>query len=256
MNFSSIKNKILDVRVDNVDMNLTLKLCKKAIEKKELLHIVVLNVAKLIYARSKIDLFNIIEGADLVGADGIPIVWASRILGRKIPGRVNGTDLMHRLFYLSNKYRYSIYLFGAEQDVLERFKGIYEQKFPNIKIVGFQNGYFDRGNEYKLADQMRRSNADILFVAISSPYKEYFINKYKKFLGIPVIHGVGGSFDVVAGKIKRAPLWMQNYGLEWFFRLIQEPKRMWKRYLVTNFKFVILLFYYFLTQTSLKEYDD
>lgn len=111
--------------------------------------------------------------------------------------------------------------------------------FGELKVIaGYRNGYFEKNEEKQIAEDIADSGADILFVAMSSPQKEIFVNKYKKLMNVPFVMGVGGSFDVVAGKTKRAPLWMQKAGLEWFYRFIQEPRRMWKRYLVGNSKFI------------------
>ena len=123
---------------------------------------------------------------------------------------------------------------------MQKVKDIFEKKYKNLQIVGIRNGYFSSGQEMEIAEQIRRAKPDMLFVAFSSPKKEYWINKYLEKMEVPFVMGVGGSFDVVAGITDRAPGWMQRHGLEWFYRFIQEPKRMWKRYIVGNFKFVIL----------------
>ena len=113
-------------------------------------------------------------------------------------------------------------------------------KYPNLKIAGYHHGYF-WNDEEKIVQKIKNSRSQLLFVAITSPKKENFINKWKKDLNVNFVMGVGGTFDIVAGKIKRAPVWMQNNGLEWVYRIIQEPKRMWKRYLVTNTKYLLIL---------------
>ena len=235
------KTRILGIRVDLVDMQTTLDYVEDFIKKRTVNQIVVVNVAKVIRARANKFLRSIIEKADLAGADGIPLVWISKFFCYLIPGRVNGTDLMDKLITLSAKKGYSIYFLGAKEQVINKVVNIYKQKYPSLKIAGFRNGYFSEDEEEKVADEIKKSNADILLVGISTPKKEYFIYNYKNKMEVPVIHGVGGSFDVVAGVTKRAPKWMQNYGLEWLFRLIQEPGRMWKRYLVTNTKFILFI---------------
>ena len=119
----------------------------------------------------------------------------------------------------------------------QRFRNL--QQYPNLQIVGVRNGYFNPEDEEKMVEEMSASGADMMFVAFSSPKKEFWVNKYLKELRIPFVMGVGGSFDVVAGVTDRAPKWMQDHGMEWFYRFIQEPGRMWNRYIVGNWKFVL-----------------
>jgi len=232
---------ILGVRVDLVDLPQTLQLIENFINSGRPHQIVVVNVSKIVKAQYDNFLKKIINDADLVGADGIPVVWMSKLFKPVIPGRVNGTDLMKALVATAAQKGYSVYFFGAEDDVINKVVSFYSKKYPALKIAGARNGYFSEDEEIDIVKQIRKSNADIMFVGFGSPKKEIFINKYKYQMKVPVIHGVGGSFDVVAGKTKRAPIWMQKYGLEWFFRILQEPKRMLKRYLVTNSLFIIFV---------------
>mgnify|MGYP001046305636 CR=1 FL=1 len=232
---------ILGVRVDLVDLPQTLQLIENFIDSGRPHQIVVVNVSKIVRAQYDDFLKKIINDADLVGADGVPVVWMSKLFKPEIPGRVNGTDLMEALVAAAAQKGYSVYFFGAEDDVINKVVAFYSKKYPTLKIAGARNGYFSEDEEIDIVKQIRKSNADIMFVGFGSPKKEIFINKYKYQMNVPVIHGVGGSFDVVAGKTKRAPVWMQKYGLEWFFRILQEPKRMLKRYLITNFLFIIFV---------------
>tara|TARA_B100000780_G_scaffold155788_1_gene108971 strand:- start:128 stop:595 length:468 start_codon:yes stop_codon:yes gene_type:complete len=138
---------------------------------------------------------------------------------------------------------YKSFFFGASQEVVTKLVNIYKDQYSESIIAGQRNGYYDKSQEENIANKIADSGADILFVAITSPKKEIFLNKYKKQLqNVKFIMGVGGSFDVISGKVKRAPIWMQNFGLEWFYRFLQEPGRMWKRYLVGNLKFIYLVF--------------
>ena len=132
--------------------------------------------------------------------------------------------------------------FGATEEVVTKLVNIYKEKYSELIVADQRNGYYDKSQEENIANKIADSGADILFVAITSPKKEIFLNKYKKQLqNVKFIMGVGGSFDVISGKVKRAPIWMQNFGLEWFYRFLQEPGRMWKRYLVGNLKFIYLV---------------
>jgi len=155
---------------------------------------------------------------------------------------VPGIDIMYGLLREANDKHYGIYFLGARREVLQEVIGIVRRDYPGIRVAGHRDGYFDEDEEESVAKNIRDSQADIIFVAISPPKKEIFLNKWHELMAVPICHGVGGSFDVLAGFTKRAPRWMQNSGLEWLYRLIQEPRRMWKRYLITNTIFLKLCF--------------
>ena len=233
---------ILGFYIDKMTLDECVRRLESIIPTRKPHHVVLLNAAKIVKAQYDPDLAQIIGSADLVGADGVPIVWASRILSQPLPGRVNGTDLMYRLIELSAQKGYRLYLLGAKQQVLERaIAALYEQ-YQCIRIAGYRNGYFESDEEERKAVQaIAASGADILLVGMSSPMKEKWVRRHFNQLSVPIIHGVGGSFDILSGSIKRAPKWMQQYGLEWFYRLCQEPGRMWKRYLFTNLVYTVLV---------------
>lgn len=204
-------------------------------------YIAVVNAAKVVKMRSDKELDQSVRSADLIGADGVPLVWASRLLGDPLPGRVNGTDLMYKLLEKANEKGYRIFFFGASADVLERVVERVNRDYPGVEIGGTHHGYFAPAEESAIVSQIQASRSDILFIAFGTPKKELWVKRYKSLMEIPVIHGVGGSFDILAGVVRRAPIWMQRNGLEWLFRVSQEPRRMWKRYLVTNTIFIVLL---------------
>ncbi len=205
-------------------------------------YISVVNVAKIVKMRSDLELNASVRSAALIGADGVPLVWASKLLGDPLPGRVNGTDLMYRLLEKANERAYRVFFFGASEEVLENVLRRVRRDYPGVIVAGAQNGYFKAEEEWNVANKIRESRADIIFIAFGTPKKEIWVRRYLDVMGVPVVHGVGGSFDVFAGLIPRAPVWMQKWGLEWFYRLLQEPRRMWSRYLVTNSVFIYLLF--------------
>lgn len=236
-----MKKQILGFSVDVLTMDETVSLIDKKIINQDLCQHVVINAGKAVQASHDSKLKDIINSCDIVNADGMSIVWASRFLGSPLPERVAGIDLMHRLVALSSERGYKIYLFGAKEEVVVKVKESFEAQYPNLQVVGYRNGYYTADDERDIVSHMKHSNADILFVGFSSPQKEKFLNKYMNQMGIPFCMGVGGSFDVVAGITKRAPFWMQKIGLEWFYRFLQEPRRMWKRYLVGNFKFCVIV---------------
>lgn len=236
------RSNILGFEVDRMTLDECVHYAEQAILSRRQLHIVLVNAAKIVKALSDPELAGIIRSADLVGADGVPIVWASRMLSWPLPGRVNGTDLMDRLIELSAEKGYGLYLLGARQNVIERVVKNLKRKYPNIRIVGYRNGYFQtKADMHHAVRKIAQSNADILLVGMGTPMKEKWVRSHIQELGVPVIHGVGGSFDILGGLTKRAPLWMQRYGLEWFYRLMQEPRRLWKRYLVTNVLYIFLV---------------
>ncbi len=202
-------------------------------------HIVLVNAAKLVKAQWDEELAAIIRKADLVGADGVPVVWVSKIFGNPLPGRLNGTDLMYRIFELSVQKGYRLYLLGARTQVIQKAVEHLKQMYPGIQIAGYRCGYFQDEEEIDSAIRtIAESKTDVLLVGMSSPMKEKFVRQYIDRFHVKIIHGVGGSFDILGGLTRRAPVWMQNYGLEWFYRLCQEPKRLWKRYLVLNSVFI------------------
>jgi N-acetylglucosaminyldiphosphoundecaprenol N-acetyl-beta-D-mannosaminyltransferase len=201
---------------------------------------VVVNVAKLVNMQDDAELAASVHACDIINIDGMGVVWGARLLGFDVPSRVAGVDLFDRLVQMSAERGFPIFLLGAEEDIVARVSSVLMAKYPSLTIAGHHHGYFWE-DEQTVVETIRRSGAKLLFVAITSPRKENFINRWKDQLGVDFVMGVGGTFDVVAGKVQRAPQWMQQSGLEWAFRVMQEPRRMWKRYAVTNSRFLLML---------------
>ena len=234
--------KLLGTYVDNYSIKDTLQIIDQTIKQNGNIHHVVVNAGKIVSLQNDLDLRESINKSDLINADGQAVVWASNFLGKPIKERVAGIDLMTNLVELSHNKNYKIFFFGAKEEIVKEVVDKYSKEYSSKIIAGYRNGYFNKEEELQIANQIANSGAHILFVAISSPTKENFLYQNKQILQkVNFIMGVGGSFDVVAGKVKRAPLWMQNFGLEWFYRFLQEPKRMWKRYLIGNSKFIVLV---------------
>ncbi|MGP5276132.1 WecB/TagA/CpsF family glycosyltransferase [Pseudomonas helleri] len=231
----------LNCPIDVSTMKETVSTIGQRIAKKEFTQHVVVNVAKLVNMRSDVALRDSVETCDIINIDGMGVVLGARFLGFNVPERVAGVDLFHELLEMSAEKDFSVFLLGATDDVVAKTAEKAKQLYPKLKISGYHHGYF-WDDEAAMVEKIRESGAQLLFVAITSPKKENFINRWRDQLGVDFVMGVGGTFDVVAGKVKRAPTWMQNYGLEWLYRVIQEPGRMWKRYLTTNCKFAVLLF--------------
>lgn len=233
---------LLKTYYDNLTIQQTLELINNAILKKKQIHHTVINANKVLLLQKNLELRTSVNSADIINIDGKGVLWAAKFLGKPVKERVAGIDLMLEVLRLAKDNNYKVYFLGAEEEVLQVLIKRCREKFSNNIIAGYRNGYFKNVEENLVVKEISESNAQILFVAMPSPKKENFLYKHKKmFEKVNFIMGVGGSFDVLAGTVNRAPLWMQNSGLEWFYRFIQEPKRMWKRYLIGNILFIILV---------------
>ncbi|MBL7700542.1 MAG: WecB/TagA/CpsF family glycosyltransferase [Chitinophagaceae bacterium] len=236
---------ILGTPIDNMTMQQTLNLIENAIETKKSVSHTVVNAGKIVLMHQDAQLKQSVVTADIINADGQGVVWASRILGQPIVERVTGIDLMDNLVALAYRKKYKIFFFGAKDVVLNKVIEHYSNKYSPDIVAGYRNGYFKKSDERSIAQQIADSGAQMLFVAITSPIKENFLYENRDLLQhVNFTMGVGGSFDVIAGHVKRAPLWMQHSGLEWAYRVYQEPKRMFKRYMVGNWKFMTLVLRY------------
>jgi N-acetylglucosaminyldiphosphoundecaprenol N-acetyl-beta-D-mannosaminyltransferase len=234
--------RFLGLEVDRLDMEATLARCERLIESGGPAQHVVVNAAKLVAMRRDGRLGDIVRRCAVVNADGQPIVWASRLLGDPLPERVTGCDLMERLLGRAEERGWRVYFLGAREDVLACALDRLRERFPHLIVCGSHHGYFDEAQEGDaICADIGDARPHLLFVAISSPKKEYWLAEHLTELDVPFGMGVGGSIDVVAGLVRRAPRWMQAAGLEWLFRLVQEPRRLARRYLISNAAFLILL---------------
>jgi len=233
--------RIFNIPIDAITMQESIEIIDQAIIKREIIHHEDVNASKIVFMAKDNLLNEAIVNCDIINADGQPVVWASKILGKPLPERVAGIDLMQNLVQLAHKKKYKVFFFGAKEEIVKKVVEKYSSQYSPEVIGGYRNGYFNESDEASIVKQIAESKSDMLFAALSSPKQEMFLYKYKDKLNTPFIAGVGGSFDVVSGLVKRAPVWMQNCGLEWFYRVCQEPRRMWKRYLVTNTIFIWML---------------
>ncbi len=227
-------------KVDNLNMEETLGVVEGFIHAGTPHQHVVVNVDKIVKANRDPALRQIINDCDLINADGMPVVWASRLLGKPLKERVTGVDLFEALMAQAAKKGWRVYLLGAREEVVSGVARLYPARYPGLTIAGYRNGYWKPEEEAQVVEQIAAARADILFVAISSPKKEAFLARYQAAMKIPFAMGVGGTFDVAVGLVKRAPVWMQNAGLEWFYRFLQEPRRMFRRYFIDDMAFVAL----------------
>jgi N-acetylglucosaminyldiphosphoundecaprenol N-acetyl-beta-D-mannosaminyltransferase len=233
--------EVLGCRVDRLDMAETVARCEQIVDSGRPGQQVSINVAKLVELRRDERMRAYVEQCALVSADGQPVVWASRLLGDPLPERVAGIDLMHELLALAERRGFRVFFLGARREVLERAVGVIREAHPGLEVSGYRDGYFADSEVDDVREEIRRAAPHILFVAMSSPRKEHWLSTHAASLGIPFAMGVGGSIDIVAGITTRAPRWMRRTGLEWFYRFLQEPLRMWRRYLVTNTVFALQL---------------
>jgi N-acetylglucosaminyldiphosphoundecaprenol N-acetyl-beta-D-mannosaminyltransferase len=232
---------VLGLPVDNLSMAETLDVVEGFVASGRPHQHVVVNVDKLVKARKDPELARIISRCALVNADGMPVVWASRLLGTPLKERVTGIDLFEALMERSAREGWRVFLLGAREEVVAQVRRIYEARYPGLVVAGHRDGYWTEGEEAEVAEQVRRARTDILFVAIPSPRKERFLGAWQPRMQVPFAMGVGGTFDVACGRIRRAPRPMQALGLEWLVRVVQEPRRMFRRYFVDSIPFFGML---------------
>lgn len=233
--------QLFGVPVQAATLSQALDTVHTAIMRRESLQIGVVNAAKIVNMKRDPKLREAVHDADVIYADGMSVVWASRILGKRLPERVAGIDLMTGVLKRGQQHQYRVYCLGANLQVVERVCDIIRSDYPGVVVAGWHDGYFSSDEEEAIAAAIRDAKPDVLFVAITTPKKEQFMARWGEFMMVPVVHGVGGSFDVVAGVVARAPESWRRLGLEWLYRVKQEPRRLWKRYLVTNVLFTKML---------------
>ncbi|KAF3883999.1 WecB/TagA/CpsF family glycosyltransferase [Tolypothrix bouteillei VB521301] len=244
--------QILNSSFDPVTIQETVNWAIRFIQEEKRGYICTVNVAILMMMENNKRLAKIINKAVLIVADGQPIIWTSRWLSAPLPSRVAGIDLIYELAAVAEQRQLGIYLLGGTTDVIADAAAKLQSKHPRLKI-SFDNGYFSSQQAAGRAEAIRQSGASILFVGMGVPRQEYFLEEHWENLGVNLAIGVGGSFDVIAGRKKRAPLWVQEVGLEWLYRLLQEPRRLWRRYLFTNLQFIYTLLQAFIHKSQKKQ---
>jgi N-acetylglucosaminyldiphosphoundecaprenol N-acetyl-beta-D-mannosaminyltransferase len=235
------RQELFGIPIDALTMSEAIARVEAAVRSRSRLRIGVVNAAKIVNMRRDPALRQDVVSSDMILADGASVVWASRVLGRPLPERVAGIDIMTRVLEDGDRRGYRVYCLGATEAVLAAVVARIAIDYPGVVVAGAQDGYFSGQQEQSVADAIRASRADVLFVAMTSPKKENFLGQWGDYVEVPVCHGVGGSFDVLAGKVRRAPALWQRLGLEWLYRVLQEPGRLWKRYLVTNTLFCLMV---------------
>lgn len=235
------RRQLFGLELDPMTREQVMGLTESSLQSNQRLLVGVVNAAKVVKLRQDGILRDSLLECDVLLADGQSVVWASRLLGQRLPERVTGIDLFEMMLGLAHRDGRSVYLLGATAEVLAEVERQIEVRWPGLRIAGSRNGYFEESQSAEIAADIAGSGADMLFLGMTSPKKEIFLGTFGASLDVPVQHGVGGSFDILAGLTKRAPDRWQRIGMEWAFRLLQEPGRLWKRYLTTNTAFLFLL---------------
>ena len=200
--------------------------------------VVTMNAGQLVAMQRDPALAAACRAGDLIVPDGVPVVWASSLVRQPLTARVAGVDLMEALLRRGGTEGLRIFLLGAREDVVAKLADKCTRDYPGLQVAGWRNGYFREADHPAVIELIRRSGADILFIGMPSPFKEVFAEQHRDDFNVSVIMGVGGSFDVLAGVIRRAPPSWQRVGMEWSWRLLMEPRKLWRRYLVTNTLFI------------------
>jgi N-acetylglucosaminyldiphosphoundecaprenol N-acetyl-beta-D-mannosaminyltransferase len=238
---STARAELLGLPFDSVTMDAAVDRCLAWCAGPRAPHtIITANSAIVCMMRRDEELRRACQAGDLIVPDGMSVVWASRIAGVVLPERVTGVDLMIRLLGAGAERGLRAYFLGAKPAVVSRLAASCARRFPGLEVVGYRDGYFSTDEQAAVVEEIRQGAPHLLFVGMPSPFKETWCERNRERLDVPVIMGVGGSFDVLAGRVRRAPLWVQSVGMEWSWRLMMEPRKMWRRYLTTNSEFLWL----------------
>lgn len=240
------KEMIFDINIDNVSIFEAIEIIDNLIkENNKYSYVLTPNVDHVVKIQKDKEFHKIYKEADLVLADGMPIVWVSKILKRPLKEKVSGSDLFPKLCGYASEKGYSVFFLGGLEGVAQKAAEVLKEQYPKLNVVGTYCPPFGFENDdienQKIIQKIKESKPSIIFVGVGAPKQEKWIyNNIHKYQ-VPVSLGIGASFDFVAGTAKRAPVWMQNIGLEWFYRFINEPRRMFKRYFIDDMKFINIL---------------
>jgi len=227
--------RVTGVRVDSVTLRETLHHIERFIAEGKPRRIVTVNLEYLRHARSSPGFREALEAADLAVADGMPLLWASRLFRRRLPERIAGVDLAEQCARLAAEKGYRLFLLGAGPGVAQSTAKVLRERYPGLTVVGCYTppiGDFSPEEEERIRQAIAVAKPDILLVALPTPRQELWNYANARRWNVPVVIGVGAAFDMLSGEVSRAPMWMRRRGLEWSFRLVMEPRRLWKRYLL------------------------
>jgi N-acetylglucosaminyldiphosphoundecaprenol N-acetyl-beta-D-mannosaminyltransferase len=232
--------RIVGLPIDPVSMESALGHLETYIAEKTPRHVVTADASMAVIARRDPDLRAIVERADLVTPDGFGILWAARLLRLPIAHKVSGVDLVGELCRLSSKKGYRLFFLGAGRGVADQAAENLRARYPGAQIVGTNDGFFLPEANAEVVARIAAARPDVVLVAFGIPRQEKWITKHKEEIGASVYIGIGGSFDVYSGLVKRAPVWMQNHGLEWLYRLCANPKKIKKVMTLPRFALLAL----------------
>ncbi|RDH44963.1 WecB/TagA/CpsF family glycosyltransferase [Zooshikella ganghwensis] len=235
---SSNKSLLLGIPFANINRHRALDIVTKTLDQRSSSNLFFINAHCLNTAYSNSEYKKALQKASIVLPDGSGVSYACKILGGHLTENLNGTDLFPYLCTLFSKKNKSIYLLGAKPGTVDQLEALIKLQFPALKVVGTQHGYFPPSETNKIIDQINHSGADVLLVALGVPKQEIWISQHQHKLSTTLNIAVGGLFDFYAKNVSRAPFWMRKLGIEWVWRLIQEPKRMWKRYILGSPLFI------------------
>ena len=240
--------RFMNTEIDSLSMDEVIREIEKLVIENRNVHIVTPNVDHIVRLENDKEFQNVYKNAELILADGMPLMWISRIYKMPIKEKISGSDLFPLICKMASKKGYSMYFLGAGNGVAERAAINLVNKYPGLQVVGTYSPPYDFENNNveinKIIEKVKKQKPHILIVGLGTPKQEKFILKYKQHMGVPISLGLGASLDFEAGNIKRAPKWMSDAGLEWFYRLSKEPKRMFKRYLIDDMKIIRLIWKY------------
>lgn len=240
--------KLLNIEVDNLTMSETIEKIDELIQSNKNSYIVTPNVDHIVKLETDEEFKKVYKDASLILTDGMPLVWISKLKKMPIKEKISGSDLFPKVCELAAQKDYKVFLLGAAPGVADQAASNLKKKFSGLQVVGTYSPSFGFENNPKEINKIIRIindvKPDILAIGLGAPKQEKFIYNYKEKLNVPISLAIGASIDFEAGNIKRAPKWMQNIGLEWFYRLLKEPKRMFKRYLVDDLKILKLIIKY------------
>ncbi len=229
-----MRQQFLGCPVDTLTMAEAVAAARVSMRANLRLHHAALNVAKLVNMRRDRVLAADVAASDLITMDGMGIVWGAKLLGLTARDRVTGIDLFSELLGVCAREGFMPYFLGATGPTLDRAVEVVQARYPDLRFAGMRDGYFAVEQEGEVVSEIKLSGAHCLFIGMPTPRKERFLAAHRDELGVPFIMGVGGSFDVLSGRVRRAPKLMQRLGIEWLYRIYQEPRRMWWRYARTN----------------------
>ena len=236
-----VRVSVMGCPVEPWTMEQTVEVTDVLIKGGHFAHLMGVNADKMLQMRDDPEMDACVRRCEIVNADGASMVMAARKLGVNLPERVAGIDLMWELCTLAEREGHRVYLLGAKAEVVAKTAEVLAERYPNMTIAGYRDGYFKDDEFDDVVAEVEQTRPEIVFVGITSPKKERLIERFRELGAKGAFVGVGGSFDVVSGNIPRAPMWMQRANLEWFFRMMQEPRRLVRRYVVGNTRFYLLL---------------